>query len=236
MQARRERLQHRISDFVAAITLPPSDESLARWGSPICVKVSGMTRSRARYLVRRLSLIARQAHMAVDRPRCEPSFLVFETRHPQAFLQKLWDRNPTVFNEDRGIPPIQRFIEQDRPVRIWYNVYSSSAAGSRLRWETVRVIGSVVVAIDPARIRGVSRRQLADYVAMVGFAQIRDDADPHDAPTILRLFTSRPRARPRRLSRWDRGFLKALYDTDASSVAQVGEINRRMLHDLAPRR
>jgi hypothetical protein len=98
----------------------------------------------------------------------------------------------------------------------------------------LREIYSVIVAVDAERIKGLTIGQLTDYIAMVGLVRIREDADPGDAPTILRLFTSSAPAQPEGLTSWDRAFLRELYDTTAHSVGQSGQIKLRLYRDLAP--
>lgn len=44
------------------------------------------------------------------------------------------------------------------------------------------------MVVDTGRIKGFNIGQLADYIAMIGLAQIRLDSDLGSAPTILRLF------------------------------------------------
>jgi hypothetical protein len=68
---------------------------------------------------------------------------------------------------------------------------------------------------------------------MLGLAQIRENANPGPAPTILHLFASRGAARPDGLSGWDKAFLKSLYGTNADDVTQLSEIKVRLYRDLA---
>ena len=63
-----------------------------------------------------------------------------------------------------------------------------SDAGTRLRYSAVNSISSVYIVVDMNRMKGITTIQLADYVAMIGLADVRPGADPGMAPTILRLF------------------------------------------------
>jgi hypothetical protein len=76
--------------------------------------------------------------------------------------------------------------------------------------------------------------QLADYIAMTGLAEIREDAKPGPAPTILHLFGKTQTARPTGLSSWDQAFLKALYTTKQASMMQLDEIKLRLDQQLVP--
>jgi hypothetical protein len=173
------------------------------------------------------------------------------TREPEARLENWWNEQPRLFNTDRGVAGIKRTIRRAAPVRVFYNACSvppdlaktfaigvlancsKGRIGSRLKWDAVRVIYSVVIVVDKREIEDLELGALTDYIAMVSLAQIRRDPDLGTAPTILRLFDQSDAPLPQALSTWDRAFLKSLYDTNASSVAHLSEIKRRMTGNLA---
>ena len=215
--ARRQRklIERQINTFVSSITPLARDESLARWQEPICPLVAGMSRAGGEFVLARLSQVARDAGAPLAPEKCTPNFLVVLTARPEALLKKWWTRNPRLFNNDRGVGGINRFIGTTRPVRVWYNatsactgtqttfeveggmVYPSCAhggLGSRLTWESVRKITSAIVLADAGLVKDLSAGQLADYIAMIGFAQIRESAKPGDAP---RSCVCLPRLEPR---------------------------------------
>jgi len=103
-----------------------------------------------------------------------------------------------------------------------------------LIYGAVRALSAVVIVVDAARVAHLNMGQLADYVSMVGLAQIRPDADTGTAPTILGLFLQSD-SPPQALSLWDRSFLRSLYETDQSSVLQVNAIAARMVDQIAGR-
>ncbi len=53
----------------------------------------------------------------------------------------------------------------------------------------------VFVVVDKSQLRGVTRGQLADYVALVALADLKPGAKLGDAATILRLFAGTPSKR-----------------------------------------
>ena len=248
----RERLEHRISSFVSSITIPFRDESLARWQSAICPLVAGLPPEEGEFVFDRVSRVASDAGVPLAPEKCTPNFLVVATSDPEALLQKWWGRSARLFNEDRGTAGMQRFIHSDQSVRVWYNACSVSpggaktfkikgdpscntgAIGSRLSFEAVRVIYSVVVVVDLGHIEGLNVGQLADYIAMIGLAQIRKNPDLGGAPTILHLFAETDAPKPQGLSIWDQTFLKSLYRTDPAKITQMSEIKFRMGRDLVP--
>jgi hypothetical protein len=69
---------------------------------------------------------------------------------------------------------------------------ASGVAGTRLRYGAVQKLTSVIVVVDSTQTTNINMGQLADYVAMVGLAQIRLEANTGTAPTILGLFRDTP--------------------------------------------
>ena len=251
-QQRQELIEQQISKFVSSITLSARDESLARWWVPICPLVAGMSREGGEFVLARLSEVAREAGAPLAPEKCAPNFLVILTSEPDLLLKKFWARYPRLFNDERGIGGIHHFVNTHRPVRVWYNATSGcvdpqtsyavdggktypscTQGGSRLTWESVRKITLAIVVADTGLVKDLSVGQLADYIAMVGMAQIRESAKPGDAPTILRLFSESGAARPVGLSRWDQAFLKSLYATDPANITQTSEIKFNMDGTLA---
>jgi hypothetical protein len=252
----QELIERQISKFVSSITLSARDESLARWQVPICPLVAGMRRDAGEFVLARLSEVARNAGAPLAPEQCTPNFLVILTSEPDLLLKKWWARNPRLFNDERGIGGIHHFVNTHRPVRVWYNatsecvggpetnyvgnggvVYatcSHGVLGSRLTWASMKRITLAIVVADTGLVKDLGVGQLADYIAMVGMAQIRESAKPGDAPTILRLFSESGEARPKGLSPWDQAFLKSLYVTDPSNVTQISEIKFNMDGTLAP--
>ena len=106
------------------------------------------------------------------------------------------------------------------------------ALGFRLEHDEVRGLSSAIVVVDSRRARGVSFGQLADYVALIGLAELRLDADVGDATTILQLFSGSGKEPPAGLSPWDQSFLKALYHTEQSDVMQLSEIKISIVRDV----
>jgi len=74
--------------------------------------------------------------------------------------------------------------------------------------------------IDVARVGVIRFDALADYVTMVGLAQIDPDADPAGVSTILNLFAARDRGAtpPAGLTGWDVAYLQSLYSVDPNVI------------------
>ena len=161
---------------------------------------------------------------------------------------------------DGGSTIIHKFLNSNLPIRVWYNaeIYNSDgtplgngdangnfdfssrpnnlrADASRIRFNDVRDLASLIVLIDAPRARGISFGQLAAYVGMVGLAEIKIDAKVSDTPSILQLFSNSGKQAPPGLSGWDQAFLKGLYHTEHLDQHQISAIETAMAHDIAPR-
>ncbi|MGO9425657.1 MAG: hypothetical protein ACLP6Z_09720 [Steroidobacteraceae bacterium] len=105
---------------------------------------------------------------------------------------------------------------------------------SPLQWDELQSLASVIVIIDTRHAQGINFGQLADYVAMVGLAEVRLDADLGAVDSILRVFAAAHGAAPPGLTPWDQAFLKALYHTDQSDRMQVSMIKGEVSRAIAP--
>ena len=255
-QKQRKLIEEQISQFVSSITSTSRKESLGRWQPPICPLVAGLPRDDGEFIVARLSQVARESSAPLAPEACKPNFLIVVTTEPEQLLEKWWARSPNLFYGARGIAGAKHVVHTDRPVRVWYNADAGCGDGvmavigvggisapaeclngglrSKLTWEEVRDIQSVIMVIDLGRLASVNIGQLADYIAMTGLAEIREDAELGSAPTILQLFSDTTSARPMGLSSWDLAFLKALYTTKHESLMQLDEIKLRLDQQLVP--
>jgi hypothetical protein len=82
------------------------------------------------------------------------------------------------------------------------------------------------------QMKTITTRELADYVAMIGLADVRLDARAGAVPTILRLFAQTMHV-PQGLSEWDRALLYAIYNTRQSSVLQVSDMETTVAKRIA---
>lgn len=253
----REVLERRIRSYLTTITPSTLYESLARWSTPVCPGVAGLPQEQAEQVLARFSKVAHDAGVPLDSARCTPvNFMIVVTAEPDQLLKRWWQRYPWQFNTEHGENPLQRLLATPRPVRIWHNISdrclftegSFSLPGlppvrscnrigtsSRLRHEggfTTRELTSALAVVDARQMNGIGLTALADYIALAGLAQLRENADPGDAPTILHLFDASAAARPQELSRWDQDFLNALYHTDNGLTMQLSQITGRLYQDL----
>lgn len=225
-------------------------DGVPRWILPVCPLVAGLGRDDAEFILGRITEIAAAAQVPLGKEQCMPNLHILVTADPERQLKglrqhagdALYGQPPECYDGVCTSLPflMRKFESSGKPVRVWYQFYtdqSGNATSSRVHLSTVYGMGRVIVIVDARRISGLSRQQLADYLAMVGLAQIKPDSRLGGTDSILRLFDAAPqasRASPAGLSSWDQVFLKAIYATDQSSVRQRDAIARFMAAQLAP--
>ena len=263
IEAQRESLKPRVHSFIYNITAQVSDHwSLARWEHPICPLVAGLPAKQGEAVLARLSEIAIATKVKLAPSNCaEPNLEVLVTSDPQRLLRNWRARNPLLFGPvppESGEMPIRRFINTDRPVRVWYNTSLTDSSGGapsdghfllgdnsisapvigvwfnpHLTWTALLKLSTVIIVVDSTRVKGYSLRQITDYIGMIGLAQPNLDSDVQGAPTILSLFAdSAATDRQQGLSEWDYAFLKGLYRTDQASPWQRSQIVSYVVQDL----
>jgi hypothetical protein len=256
VEAKRQRavIEQQVKTFVSAIAVAPWQKPLKRWRTPICPLVAGLPHDQGEFILAHVSQIAASAGAPLAPEHCQANLYVVLTSKPDELLKAWSKRDPDMFGAARETQ-IRRFINASTPVRVWYNANLIAADGSplfnyedvsggipenrraegyRLSYDEVAEISSALVLVDARRAKGVNYGQLADYIAMVGLAELRLDADMGDALTVLSLFSAPGKAPSLGLSAWDQAFLKALYHTDQRDKMQLAEIKTSVVRDVAP--
>jgi hypothetical protein len=257
----RELVERQVRSFVSHLVVKPYDSTLARWQTvaPICPLVAGLSREDGEFILTRVSKIAAAAGAPLASAHCKPNLYIVVSADPDALLRAWSKRDVWMFGNEaeQGGKRIQKFLHADSPIRAWYNAELYSAEGTplgnnealgnserrtnlraeatRLVFNETRDLTSALIMVDGPRAQGINFAQLAAFIALVGLAEIRSDAETVDAPTILHLFSHPESERPAGLSAWDEAFLKALYHTRHTDKQQVAEIKTAMVQDIAPR-
>jgi hypothetical protein len=254
VSAKRAQLAPRVSKFVTRIAARENEEGLPRWQDPVCPLVTGLPRQEGEFVLGRLSEIANAAAVPLAGEHCRPNLFIFVTTEPVELLQVMAKKNRAVTFGDATPTTVDQFIATPRPVRVWYNTTMRTPEGTPPRQgmpNAAQVLGGglqgvhvyndldrtshillskiwgfsyVYVIVDQARLQSISRGQFADYVAMVGLADIKPGASLGDAPTILKRVDGAAQAASDGLSDWDQGFLKSLYSTDQRTKTQSDHI------------
>ncbi len=258
----RLKLAPRVQSFVYGITQLKNNEGLPRWNSPVCPLVTGLPREQGEFILERISEIARAAHVPLGDEDCKPNLFIFLTTHPRELVQEMDRRKHWVTFGDAMPLDVTEFIDDSRPVKVWYNsswlqpgtpllpglppgfqiqggggfgsfaTIASPMKGSHIFNAVAYSFSLVYVIADQTQLGGVSLRQFADYAAMVGLSEIRATPHLHDRQSILTLFGHDRAAAPAGLDEWDSLFLKYLYVTDGALKAQRAAIGWNMTRDL----
>src|SRR5262245_61836161 len=122
---RQERISKEISEYVSSVVASPMHESLGRWAVPVCPLVAGLAPSAAEFVRKRVADVATTSGIPPGPSDCAPNFVVVVTPAPKEFLREWWKADHRLFNKERGVGGVNRFIETDQPVRVWHNACSA---------------------------------------------------------------------------------------------------------------
>jgi hypothetical protein len=244
-------LRQRVDIFVRGVTQNPGfsdSESLVRWNVPICLFAAGLPEDDLKTMSARLTQIISAAGASLARDPCQPNFSIIVTSDPDRVLEAWYARNKQLFG-DATPSQIRHFLESSgsRPIRVWRNIDRGRKAGTRMghfvpsnnnaessSFVRNAVLGffSVFAIVDTNIASHATLDQQADYIAMAGLSNVDLDADIGSAPSILRLFVSSPMT-PAGLSPWDAAFIKALYQSNQTSLSQRRDIVDRVVNEIS---
>lgn len=253
-------LREQVETFADTVVAPPHGRGPARWSarSGICVGVVNLQREAAQAMADRVSEVALELGLPIGEPGCSPNVLIIATDDAPTLTAALVDRSPNAFKppysgSSRSRRQLRRFIESEAPVRWWHvslPVNSETGAiavripgyapprtgtmASRLTTVIQNDLRRAYVIIDIDQAESVTFQQLADYVAMVAFAQIDPDADLSGFPTILNVFDNPTIAFG--LTDWDKAYLGSLYGAELNQRnpnAQSGAVAALMFRERA---
>ncbi len=262
VEAQRQALKRTLDSFVKRITYAGPNttlDPLALWRTPVCVQAVGLRADLQSMVETRLAEIVRLAKVPVAAAPCQANFVMVVTQNPEAMLDTWYHQFRHIFTAEPFV--VRKFIAKARPVRVWYDLASmssdgapgdaanalistslapaasvSGAAASRIRFNVVPVFRAVIAIVDTDQAKGLTLRQLTDYVGMAGLSKIDFDADLDglgSAPTILKLFAPGHGDALPGLTEWDTAYLQALYSTHQDIAGQRFDIATQMLHSLA---
>jgi hypothetical protein len=129
VKAQREQLQQRVSTFVNQVTDFRFGEGLARWQTPVCPLVAGVSRHWGEYILGRVSDIGKAAGVPLAGEHCHPNLFILVSKQPEAFLRDLEKRHRLIVFGGASPQLIDAFIAAPRPVRTWYDTVQRTAEG-----------------------------------------------------------------------------------------------------------
>lgn len=231
-------LRDQVETFVDDVTAPATGWGPARWDERwgICVGVVNLRRDAAQAMADRVSEVALDLNLTVGEPGCSPNVLIIATDDAPALATAMVERSPNAFRPRysgaaRRPSALKAFQTSDRAVRWWHvsmpvirdtgrpavalpgmDPPMISSWGSHLTTPITSRLLRTYVIIDMTQVEALSFAQLADYVALITFAQIDPDAETSGFPTILNVFDNPNSALG--LTDWDQDYLAALYGSE----------------------
>jgi hypothetical protein len=194
---------------------------------PMCLLVAAEDQAFARAVARRVIDNAEEAGVAVKRGRCDPNTLIAFTDDAVGQLREM--RNHYLqFYGSHYLEQLDEMFETEassfafhEPMQLWMG--PEVFQGQREVIGQPDVFGAAVV-IDQAAAEGFDTVGLADYATLRLLAPtINASKMPQDAPegmaTILTLFSA-PDGAPRKLTEFDRAYLRSLYAMPRGSSAR----------------
>lgn len=249
--------QEAIEAFVGSVAAETGTKRLGRWDRKICPGVIGMRNDYARLMLDRIAETALEIGLEVGEPGCKANMIVIATAESDKLARDMVDKYADAFAKyDGGIRPrrkkLDAFIVSPEPVRWWHVTRRTNADGQRYDLGdsvSVRDVGRikattredfdrVIIILDVTRIGKVKYVSLADYIAMVGLAQVDPEADTASVATVLNLFSDREAGLtpPETMTSWDKAYLKGLYAARRDArrgVQQERDMVRTMTDELA---
>lgn len=246
-----------IAAFVSAVSAPTANKRLARWDRKICPGVVGVREQYAQVLNDRIAEAAIRVGLEVGEPGCKANMLIVGTGESDKLVRNMIAGNSDAFAKydsgvTRGRRALDAFINSKAPVRWWHVTARKTVDGQRyqagdsvqvrdvgrLRATTREDFDHVIIILDVKRIGKMPLGALADYIAMVGLAQISPEAETSGVSSILNLFDDRDAGLtpPERMTEWDIAYLGGLYDARRDTpkgAAQEQDMVRSMAKDLA---
>ena len=194
---------------------------------PMCLLVAAEDQVFAKAVARRVIDNAEEAGVAVKRGRCDPNTLIAFTDDAVGQLREM--RNQYLqFYGSHYLEQLDEMFETEtssfafhEPMQLWMG--PEVFQGQREVIGQPDVFGAAVV-IDQAAAEGFDTVGLADYATLRLLAPtINASKMPKDAPegmaTVLTLFSARDGA-PRKLTEFDRAYLRSLYAMPRGSSAR----------------
>lgn len=240
-----------VSPLLEPARLGRFEGQIARWKTPVCLRVIGATLDANTALQAKVARAIADLGVAVGRPRCSPNAIVVIAAEADRFAAVFAQRYRARFFE-RGRSEQASFARPSQPVRWRHRTRTSGADGpsvdtsadqvngaprirgvnSRLTVATMETIDRAMVVVDPQKLDLIASDALAEYLAFVILIDMPPGAgmDGSGRSTVLRLFDD-PAAR---LTDWDRAFVAALYRSRPNQRFhdQAAEIEQRMRQRL----
>jgi hypothetical protein len=202
---------------------------IARWKKPTCIRAIGGSPGLNTALANQVAAVVRSEKLVAKTAKCTVNTVIVLTNDPDGFAERFAQTRRWRFFGNRK-SDIEAFKASSGPVRSSHAFSTGAPDGGLISQEIAGYAGMVVglsdsklqlstqenidlglVVVDSRRLKGISPKALAHYIAFVLLADLPPDANSGGQPSILDLFAPGDEARPEGFTVWDRGFLRGLY-------------------------
>lgn len=226
------------------------EEPLARFETPLCPAVSGLSTAEARLMIARIRANAARVDVKLARPDCMPNLVVVFADDGRTLMVKVAETHRKTFCT-LPVSEQAELLVEGAPVRVWsqiivvgpnahvwrcrWNVPSRSGGPGQMLLPSRREIGSALVVFDRDAVVSMTLMQLADYATMRGLSHTRPARGHEPMPTILALFTEGASI-PEELTHFDIGYLRSLYwwVPNVPAASKLRGVRRRALREEDP--
>jgi hypothetical protein len=245
-----------IRDFVGALTRAPLQQQLSRFEWNVCPAAAGLPEGQKAAVVKRMRQVAQATRIPLDKVTCTPNVVVAVTHDKKAFLKALRRKHPDYFDEISFFQ-VRRLMQEPGPAVAWHipaphldadgvaigedaefgvPTNRTVRSPSRITPPTRPHFLAAVVVVETKALEGLDATQLADYAAMRAFAQTDPSQLPDPSPPTILTILEAPMGSeiPLTLTKWDLGFLRALYASPENlyAGAQRSDMKRRLKKEL----
>lgn len=111
-----------IQNFVDSLSTPThATGKIARWETPICAYATGIQAEAAKFVIRRLKDVAKEARAPYSRDQsCKFNIEIIFTRTPQALLNNMKKDQPDLLGYAVGPEERDRLATVTHPIQAWY--------------------------------------------------------------------------------------------------------------------
>lgn len=244
-----------IADFIKSTIAPPKggrhQGQYARFASPVCPKVTGLSKANIAQVEERMRGVALAADMTVAAEGCKPNIFVMVVADGSEAISLLRKKNSRVFGA-LSLPERARIADQGGPAYGWKRVQESSAENgalfnsddavvlpgdaqektevatlnshvkSRIKRTVQQSMTHSFLLLEQDALVDLTTVQIADYAAMRSYIDTRDgDAQSPPPFSILALFEDQGANVPESVSEMDLILLSSLYHSPADVSASM---------------
>jgi hypothetical protein len=131
----RAHLRPIVATFVNQLTnFDPADpiQGLARWQEPVCPSVTGLNADLGEFVLDHVLDAARKGGVRLAGDKCRANLYVLVSPQPEPLLRAMEKKNRTYTFGDAAQPLIDKFIQDPRPIKVWYFTEERTPEGQPL--------------------------------------------------------------------------------------------------------